>query len=114
MFCPKEPFSSEVFHFGAQGQHDMKCCLKYLAEEKGLDAPLTSLQILSHIKQRLLIDDALRWAHNWLTSSGLTDEGKIVSLFLEAFAEKYNNVENSLEIHTRLMNFKKTPPLIWH
>ena len=47
-------------------------------------------------------------AHNWLTSSGLTDEGKIVSLVLEAFAEKYNNVENSLEIHTRLMNFKKT------
>ena len=76
MFCPKEPFSSEVFHFGAQAHHDMKCCLKYLAEEKGLDAPLTSLQILSHIKQRLLIDDALRWAHNWLTSSGLTDEGK--------------------------------------
>ena len=83
MFCPKEPFSSEVFHFGAQAHHDMKCCLKYLAEEKGLDAPLTSLQILSHIKQRLLIDDALRWAHNWLTSSGLTDEGKIVSLFLK-------------------------------
>lgn len=42
-FAQRNLLVVKFFHFGAQGQHDMKCCLKYLAEEKRVECSINIL-----------------------------------------------------------------------